>query len=181
MIKLHEQLVRPGINTLGGNMFRHSHDAVCVRDDNTAENRKVIERVKAFPMTASERVNGLVEAVRSVVRTGFESVTRNSLSTGYPRSLLSIIQGKVEDTIPTALPSQIARPRLVAGWYESINREMTCLYHSPGNNSVLAINDDAHRGDARKWIDGCRTSNRILLGWNRIDDLGRFVFQKAAA
>jgi hypothetical protein len=71
-------------------------------------------------------------------------VTRNLLSTGYPENNLLLIEGKVEETIPETLPTQICLLRLDTDWYESTRHELTHLYPKLVKHGVLIIDDYGH-------------------------------------
>ena len=45
-------------------------------------------------------------------RSGIDEVRRNVLTTGYPKKQIRLVKGKVEDTIPSNVPEQIAYLRL---------------------------------------------------------------------
>lgn len=101
-------------------------------------------------------------------------VQNNLLSTGYPKDKLVFVKGKVEDTIPGSMPSQIALLRLDTDWYESTKHELTHLYPLLVNKGVLIIDDYGAWAGARKATDEFFKANKkssILL--NRVDATGR--------
>lgn len=71
-------------------------------------------------------------------------VTKNILSTGYPECNVLLIEGKVEETVPQTIPTQICLLRLDTDWYESTKHELTYLYPKVVKNGVLIIDDYGH-------------------------------------
>jgi hypothetical protein len=57
-----------------------------------------------------------------------EDVQRNLYSTGYNRDLIRFVVGKVEDTLPSQAPEQIALLRLDTDWYASTRHELAVIY-----------------------------------------------------
>ncbi|MGF1479798.1 MAG: TylF/MycF/NovP-related O-methyltransferase [Cyanophyceae cyanobacterium] len=104
-----------------------------------------------------------------------EEVKENVLSTGYPQEKIYFIEGKVEDTIPTNIPQEIALLRLDTDWYESTKHEMTHLFPLLKPNGVLIIDDYGHWEGARKAIDEYIADNNICILLNRIDYTGRIA------
>ncbi len=98
-------------------------------------------------------------------------VEDNMYSTGYPKKKIIFVKGKVEDTLPGVMPSQIALLRLDTDWYESTKHELNCLFPALVNNGILVIDDYGHWAGAKKAVDEYFYKNPILL--NRIDYTGR--------
>jgi O-methyltransferase len=73
-----------------------------------------------------------------------EEVRKNLLATGYPEKKFVLVEGRVEETIPDTLPSQICLLRLDTDWYESTRHELTHLYPRLVTNGVLIIDDYGH-------------------------------------
>jgi hypothetical protein len=73
-----------------------------------------------------------------------QEVRKNLLSTGYPEEKFVLVEGRVEEAIPNALPSQICLLRLDTDWYESTKHELTHLYPRLVKNGVLIIDDYGH-------------------------------------
>jgi O-methyltransferase len=80
-------------------------------------------------------------------------VTKNLLSTGYPESNLLLIEGKVEETIPQTMPTQICLLRLDTDWYESTKHELIHLYPKLVKNGILIIDDYGHWQGAKQATD----------------------------
>ena len=104
---------------------------------------------------------------------GLEDVKKNLLSTAYPEKQLIFVKGKVEDTIPETISTQIALLRLDTDWYESTRHELIHLYPVLVNKGVLIIDDYGHWRGSREATDQYfkETKQSILL--NRIDYTGR--------
>jgi O-methyltransferase len=102
-----------------------------------------------------------------------EDVQANIFSTGYPKDHVFFVKGKVEDTIPNTLPSQIALLRLDTDWYESTYHELVHLYPLLAKAGVLIVDDYGHWRGSREAVDQYfdETKQAILL--NRIDYTGR--------
>lgn len=103
-----------------------------------------------------------------------EDVKRNMASTGYPADHVTYIKGKVEDTIPTSAPAQIAVLRLDTDWYESTRHELEHLYPRLSPGGILIIDDYGYWTGARKAVDEYFNSSLFL---SRIDDSGRIAIK----
>ena len=106
-----------------------------------------------------------------------DEVKVNVSRTDYPEGKLHFIKGKVEDTIPTNIPSEIALLRLDTDWYESTKHEMTHLFPLLKENGVLIIDDYGHWEGQRKAIDEYISGNNIRILLNRIDRMGRIAIK----
>lgn len=84
---------------------------------------------------------------------GLDDVQANLWSTGYPKEHLHFVQGKVEDTIPAAMPERIALLRLDTDWYESTRHELQHLYPRLAQHGPLIIDDYGHWQGARRAVD----------------------------
>jgi O-methyltransferase len=102
-----------------------------------------------------------------------EEVRRNVLGTGYDGKKLHFVKGKVEDTIPTQAPSQIALLRLDTDWYESTRHELIHLFPRVNNGGVIIIDDYGYWKGARKAVDEYIIEHKIPILLNRIDGTGR--------
>lgn len=102
-----------------------------------------------------------------------EEVKKNMLSTGYPAGNLVFVKGKVQDTIPASVPSQISLLRLDTDWYDSTYHEMKHLYPLLVKGGVLALDDYGYWQGARMAVDKYfeETGCPILL--NKVDFSGR--------
>lgn len=100
-----------------------------------------------------------------------DKVKKNMISTGYPEKNIIFVKGKVEDTIPSKIPSKISLLRLDTDWYESTKHELIHLYPLLSKNGVLLLDDYGCWAGAKKAADEYFKLNTILL--NRIDNAGR--------
>lgn len=105
-------------------------------------------------------------------------VAANMRSTGYADELVHLVKGKVEDTIPGAMPAEIAVLRLDTDWYESTRHELEHLYPRLAPGGVLIIDDYGYWAGARKAVDEYFEGS-LLLG--RIDATGRIAVKPQAA
>jgi len=106
-----------------------------------------------------------------------EDVQRNVLSTGYPADKIHFIKGKVEDTIPAAIPEKIALLRLDTDWYESTRHELQHLYPRLQKGGVLLIDDYGHWEGARKAVDEYIREKDLQLLLCRTDYSGRIALK----
>lgn len=104
---------------------------------------------------------------------GIEDVTRNLVSTGYPKENIMFVKGKVEETLPNKMPARISLLRLDTDWYESTRHELIYLYPQLEKDGVLIIDDYGHWEGCKKAVDEYFSDKRILL--NRIDYTGRIA------
>jgi O-methyltransferase len=106
-----------------------------------------------------------------------ETVQKNMAATGYPLARLHFMKGRVEDTLPSQAPQQIALLRLDTDWYESTRHELLHLYHRVVPGGVVIIDDYGYWQGARKAVDEFLSTcpDPILL--HRIDETAR-VFVK---
>jgi O-methyltransferase len=104
---------------------------------------------------------------------GIEDVKKAVLSTGYNPNNIHFMQGKVEDTIPSQSPSNIALLRLDTDWYESTYHELIHLYPCLSSGGVIIIDDYGHWQGARKAVDEYISKHNVKLLLNRVDYTGR--------
>ena len=104
-----------------------------------------------------------------------ESVTENLKSTGYPMANIHLIKGKVEDTIPETLPSEIALLRLDTDWYESTRHELTHLYPNLTRNGILIIDDYGHWKGSKQATDEYLKKLAFKPFLQRVDYTGRIA------
>ena len=106
-----------------------------------------------------------------------DDVKKNLQVTGYPAGQINFIQGKVEDTIPTHMPQQIALLRLDTDWYESTRHELEHLYPLLSPGGILIIDDYGHWEGARKAVDEYFLKHPELTYLHRIDYTGRLLMK----
>lgn len=92
----------------------------------------------------------------------------------YPAQKVHMIPGKVEDTIPGAIPSKIAILRLDTDWYTSTLHELNHLYPLLAPGGVLIIDDYGWWEGARRAVDEYFSARPGPL-FNVIDDTGRIA------
>jgi hypothetical protein len=107
-------------------------------------------------------------------RVSIESVRQAVLSTGYSPALVNFVKGKVEETIPSQVPDQIALLRLDTDWYESTKHELEHLFPRLARGGVLIVDDYGHWKGARKATDEYFETKKIPMLLNRIDFSARF-------
>ncbi len=102
-----------------------------------------------------------------------DEVRQNMRSTGYPDSLVTYVQGRVEDTVPDQAPSLISLLRLDTDWYESTAHELRHLFPRLSAGGVLIIDDYGHWQGARQAVDEYFSANEVPVLLTRIDYTGR--------
>jgi len=108
-----------------------------------------------------------------------DDVRANVGTTGYQAERISYIRGKVEDTIPEAIPEQIALLRLDTDWYESTRHELEHLYPRLRPGGVLILDDYGFWRGARDAVDEYLREQGVQLLLNRVDDCGRMAIKPA--
>lgn len=104
-----------------------------------------------------------------------EEVRENVFSTGYPKEKIHFVKGKIEDTIPKTIPTQLALLRLDTDWYESTKHELVHLYPRLAAEGVLIIDDYGHWQGARKAVDEYFAEQNCKIYLHRIDYTGRIA------
>jgi O-methyltransferase len=98
---------------------------------------------------------------------------RDALSSiPYPSAKINFVQGRVEDTIPSQAPEQIALLRLDTDWYESTRHELHHLYPRLSGGGVLILDDYGWWRGAGKATDEYFRENGPAPLLVRIDDGG---------
>lgn len=82
-----------------------------------------------------------------------DEVRKYVLATGYPEELLTFVKGKVEDTIPGAMPDRIALLRLDTDFHSSTRHELIHLYPALERGGVLIIDDYGAYASVQKATD----------------------------
>jgi len=126
---------------------------------------------------AAQQLTEVRRAVGSWCYASLEDVKANVISTGYPASRCHFIQGKVEETIPSRLPGQIAVLRLDTDWYESTKHELIHLFPLLNPKGVLIVDDYGHWAGARKAVDEFFLDRRKDYYFHRIDYTGRLILR----
>lgn len=108
-----------------------------------------------------------------------EDVRNNVFSTGYPKDKIHFIKGRVEDTLPSLMPKNIALLRLDTDWYESTRHELVHLYPILCRRGVLIIDDYGHWQGARRAVDEYFEAQEFMPLLNKLDQTGRLVVKIA--
>ena len=87
------------------------------------------------------------------------------------------VRGKVEDTLPTHAPEQIALLRLDTDWYESTKHELVCLFPRLSQGGILIIDDYGEYLGCREAVDEYLRENNLCYFLNRIDYTGRLLIK----
>lgn len=98
-----------------------------------------------------------------------DEVKANMASTGYPAEHLIYVQGKVEDTIPANMPTQIALLRLDTDWYQSTYHELRHLFPRLSKYGILIIDDYGWWRGSREATDQYVQENNVQIFLNRVD------------
>ncbi|WP_025763230.1 TylF/MycF/NovP-related O-methyltransferase [Dyadobacter tibetensis] len=106
-----------------------------------------------------------------------EDVKNNILKLGYPADKIHFVQGKVEESIPATIPTEISLLRLDTDWYESTKHEMEYLYPLLKEKGVLILDDYGHWQGAKKAVDEYLLQHGITLMLNKIDYSGRVAIK----
>ena len=106
-----------------------------------------------------------------------EEVRSNLLSTGHPPELLHFVKGRVEDTIPAAMPEKIALLRLDTDWYESTRHELIHLYPRLVSGGVLIVDDYGYWKGSRQAVDEYFEQNAPRPLLVRIDSTARIAIK----
>ena len=106
----------------------------------------------------------------------FDEVRSHLALSGLLEENIIMIKGKVEDTIPSQVPTdKIALLRLDTDWYESTKHELEHLYPMLVKNGLLIIDDYGHWQGCRKAVDEYMTKHDLPILLSRIDNTGRIA------
>jgi hypothetical protein len=106
-----------------------------------------------------------------------EDVKRSVATVGYPEERIHYVQGKVEDTVPTQAPPEIALPRLDTDWYESTKHELNHFYPRLSSGGVLIVDDYGHWKGSRQATDEFIAATPDFGLLTRIDYTGRLAIK----
>jgi hypothetical protein len=110
-------------------------------------------------------------------RSPLEEVRRNMLSAGLAPDRLELVEGRVEDTIPGAIPERIALLRLDTDWYASTRHELEHLFPRLEPGGVLIVDDYGHWEGARRAVDEYLDEAGVTLLLVRVDETGRVAIK----
>jgi hypothetical protein len=88
-----------------------------------------------------------------VAHASLQEVQANLAGTGYPAKHVTFVPGRVEDTIPSQAPPDIALLRLDTDWEASTYHELEHLWPRLTPGGVLLIDDYGHWSGARRAVD----------------------------
>jgi len=83
----------------------------------------------------------------------YEDVLKNIRKSKCAIEHISLVKGKVEETIPGTIPDTIALLKLDTDWYESTRHELEHLYPLLNRNGILVVDDYGCWFGARKAVD----------------------------
>ena len=104
------------------------------------------------------------------IKFSIEDVEANVKSTGYPADQITLVKGKVEDSLLKTVPEQISLLRLDTDWYESTKSEMNILFPRVSPGGLILLDDYYRWMGSRKAVDEYIAQNNIRIFWSRIDD-----------
>jgi O-methyltransferase len=109
------------------------------------------------------------------------AVREAMVSTGYPAERIHLVEGRVEDTLPSSAPETVALLRLDTDWYESTRTELEHLYPRLPDGGVLIVDDYGHYEGARRAVDEYfeQLGERPLL--TRVDYTARVAVRRTGA
>lgn len=112
-------------------------------------------------------------------RSPVDEVEQNLAGTGYPLDKIHFIKGKVENTIPDAMPEgPISILRLDTDWYGSTRHELEHLYPRLVRRGVLIVDDYGHWAGARKAVDEYIAEHNLCVFLNRVDYTARAAIKQ---
>jgi len=82
-----------------------------------------------------------------------DDVWMGMASTRYPPERIHLVAGRVEDTLPSGAPPQIALLRLDTDWYESTRHELEHLWDRVVPNGIVIIDDYDYWSGSRRAVD----------------------------
>ena len=109
-------------------------------------------------------------------RAPLDDVRANLASTSFSADRAQFVVGRVEDTIPSQAPDQIALLRLDPDWYDSPRHELVHLWPRLSSGGVLIVDDYGHYEGARKAVDEFFAHCPALLV--RVDYSARLVIKR---
>jgi hypothetical protein len=104
-----------------------------------------------------------------------DEVQRNMEATRYPAHLIHYVKGRVEETIPSQAPANIALLRLDTDWYESTKHELVHLWPRVSPGGIVIIDDYGHWRGSRRATDEYFGEIGLCVMLNRLDYAGRLI------
>ena len=130
----------------------------------TDKDKKISDSSPTINIWEKKQKNGYNEWNFSPIN----EVEENMLSTKYLRENIIFVKGRVENTIPSVVPAQIALLRLDTDWYESTYHELNHLFPLLSDRGVLIIDDYGHFAGAKEAVDEYFKENNITMLLDRI-------------
>ncbi len=128
------------------------------------------DKVSASELLKNDTKDDGTRAIASI-----EIVKQTMSLSRYPTDKVRMIVGKVEETIPSTIPKQIALLRLDTDWYSSTLHELRHLYPLLSPGGVLIIDDYGWWEGARRAVDEYFADHEAAPLFNVIDDTGRIA------
>jgi O-methyltransferase len=135
-----------------------------------------LDRV-ASQMLARERLLSLDERKQSLILaySPLDEVQRNMEATRYPSQLIHFVKGRVEETIPSRAPTNIALLRLDTDWYESSRHELVHLWPRVSPGGIVILDDYGHWRGCRRATDEYFGEIGLRVMLHRLDYAGRVI------
>jgi hypothetical protein len=104
-----------------------------------------------------------------------DQVRATMLATGYPPERVHLVEGLVEQTLPTRAPDRIAILRLDTDFYASTRHELAMLWPLLAPGGILIVDDYGHFEGARRAVDEFLADVAPRPFLHRIDYTGRLI------
>lgn len=121
----------------------------------------------------------IAEDTSDYCRATLRDVREAMATTGYDKERIHFHRGKVEATIPSLAPDNIALLRLDTDWYQSTRHELEHLYPRLSIGGILIIDDYGHWRGSRKATDEYIAKHAPSLFLSRTDYSGRIAVKTA--
>ena len=131
--------------------------------------------VDVYGRTATAKFEKMTQGERKWLDASVDDVRENMRSTGYPVERVHLIEGMVEETIPSRAPEQIALLRLDTDWFDSTKHELEHLFPRLTAGGVLILDDYGHWQGARQATDEYFARHGLNPLLFRIDYTGRMM------
>lgn len=125
----------------------------------------------AASLMAADENNRAASAVWAYCE--LDDVKANIATLGDNLNVVHFVPGKVEETLPTTAPVEIALLRLDTDWYESTRHELVHLFPRLVQGGVVIIDDYGHWRGAKQAVDEYIEQHKLRIFLQRIDYTGR--------
>jgi hypothetical protein len=99
----------------------------------------------------------------------FDEVRANMTAAGVKQASLKYVVGRVEETIPSVVPSSISILRLDTDWYESTRHELEHLWPLLSPGGVLIVDDYGYFAGSQRAVDEFFEGREDAPFLNRVD------------